>query len=31
MMTFLVWWTVAAMVLGSAATAWLMHMTFRAH
>ena len=31
MMTFLVWWAGAAILVGSGVTAWFMHLNFRAH
>ena len=31
MMSFLAWWAAAAIVAGSAVSAYFMHLTFRAH
>jgi hypothetical protein len=31
MITFLVWWTSAAIIVGSGVTAWFVHLNFRAH
>ena len=31
MLTFLVWWTSAAIIVGSGVTAWFVHLNFRAH
>jgi len=31
MISFLGWWAAASIVLGSALTAWVVHLNFRAH
>lgn len=31
MITFLAWWTSAAIIAGSGVTAWFVHLNYRAH
>jgi len=31
MITFLAWWTSAAIIAGSGITAWFVHLNYRAH